>query len=57
MGRDLKTFRNEAAQFPEVRAQPVEAKSEVERLKRQEVELEKVRNQLAEIDDYKAQLA
>lgn len=55
--KDLDTLRNQAAQFPEVRAQLAEAKAEVDRLKGQEVELEKVRRQLAEMEDYKAQLA
>lgn len=56
IGKDLETFRNQAAQFPEVQAQLVKAKAEVEGLKGHEVELEKVRKKLAEMEDYKAQL-
>lgn len=54
MGKELETLRNQATQFPEMQSQLEEAKAEMAWLKAQEVELEKVRKQLAEMEDYKA---
>lgn len=54
MGKELETFRGQAAQFPEVQSLLAQEKAEVVRLKAREKELEKVKKQLAEMEDYKA---
>lgn len=56
MGKELETLQGQTTQFLEVQSRLAEAEAEVVRPKAQEGELKKIKKQLAEIEDYKAQL-